>query len=77
MVPCCYLFLLSVFVLWFSCCVDGMFCEFWVAGWPPTWEEAVLSVCRGCLSWTAVGLCVWLFPFWFRGQDVRSDCISS
>ena len=23
----------------------------------------VRSVCRGCLLWAAVGLCVWLFPF--------------
>ena len=49
----------------------------WVLGsWPPVLEGAVRSVCRGCLSWAAVGLCVWLFPFWFWGRDVGSDCIS-
>ena len=77
MVPYCYLFLLSVFVLWFGCYVGDIFCKFWVAGWPPVWEGAVHSVCRECLSWAAVDLCVWLFPFWFIGQDVGSDCISS
>ena len=65
MVPCCCLFLLSVFVLWFGCCVGGMFCKLWVAEWPPVLEGAVRSVFRECLSWAAVGLCVWLFPFWF------------
>ena len=75
--PYCYLFLLSVFVLWFGCCVGDVFCEFWVAEWLPIWEGAVHSVFRGCLSWAAVNLCVWLFPFWFWGQDVGSDCITS
>ena len=52
MVPCCYLFLLSVFILWFGYYVGGMFCEFWVAEWPPVWGggEAVHLVFRECLS---------------------------
>ena len=28
MVPYCYLFLLSVFILWFSCYVSDIFCKF-------------------------------------------------
>ena len=70
----------AVLLLWFltsacSCCpclyfgsavvLVAYFGEFWVAEWPHVWEGAVHSVCRGCLSWTAVGLCIWLFPFWF------------
>ena len=27
-VPCCYLFSMSVFVLWFGCCVGDVFCGF-------------------------------------------------
>ena len=43
-VPYCYLFLLSVFILWFSCYVNGIFCKFLVAEWLPVWERAVHSV---------------------------------
>ena len=53
------------------------FGEFRVAKWPPVWKGAVRSVCRACLSWAAVDLCIWLFPFWFWERDVGSDCISS
>ena len=44
---CCVslLFLLSVFILWFICCVGGVFCGFWVAGWPPVWGGG----CSFCL----------------------------
>ena len=49
-VPYYYLFLLSVFILWFSYYVSGIFCKFEVAEWPPIWERAVHSVFRKCLS---------------------------
>ena len=29
------------------------------------------------LSYTAVSLCNYFFRFWFSGQDMRLDCISS
>ena len=31
MVPYCYLFLLTLFILWFSYCVSDIFCKFYVA----------------------------------------------
>ena len=49
-VPYCYLFLLSVFILWFSYYVSDIFCKFKVAEWPPIWERAVHSVYRECFS---------------------------
>ena len=68
MVPYCYLFLLSVFVLWFSFCVNGMLCKFWVDWWPPVWKGAVRSVCRECLSWGLPSVYVFgCLPFGFLG----------
>ena len=71
-----------MFVLWFGCCVGGMFCEFWVAEWPPVWEGAVRSVFRGCLSWAA-SVCVFgCFPFGFEVRmwdlivSVPDHCLS-
>ena len=58
MVPYCYLFLLSVFILWFNYNVSDIFCKFKVAEWPPVWERAVHSVYRECLLSTAVNLCI-------------------
>ena len=49
-IPYCYLFLLSVFILWFSYYDSAIFCKFYVAEWPPIWERAVHSVFRECLS---------------------------
>ena len=84
--------LLSRTLLWFlivtcSCCpylyfgspimLVTYFNKFYVAEWPPVWERAIHSVYRACLSKTAVNLCIYLFPFWFRGQDVGSDCVGS
>ena len=77
---CCgsLLFLLSVFILWFSYYVGDMFCEFWVAGWPPVWEGAVRSVCRGLSSVCVFGY----FAFRFEGRiwdlivSVPDHCLS-
>ena len=48
-----------------------------VAEWPPVWERAVHSVFRNAFSKLPSIYVFSCFPFWFWGQDVGSDCISS
>ena len=82
MVPYCYLFLLSVFILWFSYYVSDIFCKFQVAERPPVGKELFIrftaSAFRKLLSIYVFSY----FPFGFEGRmwdlvvSVPDHCLS-
>ena len=80
-VPYCYLFLLSVFILWFSYYVSDIFCKLLVAEWPPIWERAVRFTASAFRKLPSIYVFSY-FPFWFEGGmwdlivSVPDHCLS-
>ena len=81
-VPYCYLFLLSVFTLWFSYYVSNIYFKFYVAEWPPIWERAVHSVYHECFRKLPSIYVFSYFPYAFEGRmwdlivSVPDHCLS-
>ena len=82
MVPYCYLFLLSVFILWFSYYVSDIFCKFYVAKDHLFWKELFIQFTTSAFRKLPSIYVFSYFPFGFEGRvwdlivSVPDHCLS-